>query len=82
MTKIVSKTWNPTMVSITSTKNTTGLRRGRVMCQNDFHPLAPSISAASCTSAGCALSPARKISIEYPNPFQTETMAREARTSH
>lgn len=55
------------MVSSSTLKNSTGEIIGRVMLQNLRQGPAPSTSAASYSSLGTCLRPARKITIGAPN---------------
>ncbi len=55
------------MVSSSTLKNSTGEIIGSVMFQNRRKGPAPSISAASYSSCGTCLSPARKMTIGAPN---------------
>ena len=55
------------MVSSTRLKKMTGDSIGSVMLQNWRHWPAPSTDAASYSSAGICLRPARKITIGAPN---------------
>lgn len=55
------------MVSSRTLKNSTGEIIGRVMLQNLRQALAPSTFAASYSSLGTCLRPARKITIGAPN---------------
>ena len=54
------------MTDRATTTTVAGRSIGRTTCQVFCQPLAPSIDAASVRSAGTAVSPARKITIESP----------------
>ncbi|GFJ85933.1 hypothetical protein Phou_101130 [Phytohabitans houttuyneae] len=61
------KTWNALMVSSSRLKKTTGEIIGSVMERNRRHRPAPSTCAASCSSTGTCLRPARKMTIGAPS---------------
>ncbi len=68
-------------------KNVMGDSRGKVILQNIWNRLAPSICAASRTSSGMFCRPAKNRMILYPRFFQvaaavTTTRAREPVVSH
>src|SRR5450759_3295170 len=66
MTKALVKTWKLPTIPITRLKNRTGDKMGREIDQKRCHELAPSISAASSSSAGIFCRPARNITICGP----------------
>ena len=75
--KLMFTTWSKScsvaIVEITSEKTITGFRSGNVTYQKRCQALAPSISAASCTSRGTPCRPARKITTWKPSCCQTIT---------
>ena len=66
-TNAAVKPWKPLMVSSTRLKKITGESMGRVTARKRRHAPAPSTAAASYSSVGTCLSPARKITMGAPN---------------